>query len=132
MSLSRLLPSLLLLLLPSCPAFPKATIVSPRQASPVETLAAHEVRRYFYLRTGELAEIVVADQPPAGDAIVVARKDRPLASSAAVSLAAQQYALKTIGATRYLVGGDDIGHDNVSLARTRHGSSQVSAELKRA
>lgn len=106
MNLSRLLPALLLIA--AC-AFPKPTIISPENASALETLAAREVRRYFYVRTGELLPIVTASQLPAGEAIVVARKDRPLAAQAGAALAAQEYVIKTDGAVVYLVGGDDSG-----------------------
>jgi hypothetical protein len=67
------------------------------------------VRRYFYLRTGELLPIVSASQLPAGEAIVVARKGRSIASAAGNTLAAQEYVMKTAGPVVYLVGGDDVG-----------------------
>jgi len=84
-------------------------VISPR-ASEIETLAAREVRRYFYLRTGELAPLVSAAALPSGDVVVVARRDRPLAAGAAAgALAAQQYVVKSDGHRAWIVGGDDIG-----------------------
>ena len=98
-------------------SFAETTIVSPPKASPLETLAAREVRRYFYLRTGQLLPIVTTNRLPAGDTIVVARKDRPLVpASATAALAPQQYILKTSGGDRppagrtlLIAGGDDAG-----------------------
>lgn len=106
MNLNRMLPVLLLL---AAAASARPTIISPERASALETLAAREVRRYFYVRTGELLPIVIASKVPAGEAIVVARQDRPLASPAGAKLAAQEYVIKTDGAVLYLVGGDDTG-----------------------
>ena len=86
------------------------TIVVSPQASPIEILAAREVRRYFFLRTGDLAPIVAAAAVPAGDAVVVARGDRPLAAGAkAGPISPQQYVLRGDGHRVWIVGGDDIG-----------------------
>ena len=77
-------------------------IVSPREASWAEQLAAHEVRRYVYLRTGLLLPMITerAGALPKGDLILVGRKDRPLISSPVPgpmdSLGPQSYWLKTI------------------------------------
>ena len=91
-------------------------ILMPHDASWMENLAAREVRRYVYLRTGRLLPIVC--EPGAGqkaDVILVARKDRPLirgavASESAVAssletLSAQAYWLRTISNYRSPVGG---------------------------
>jgi hypothetical protein len=114
----------------------EAVILSPRDASPLEGLAAREVRRYIYLRTQRLLPII--SNPGAAqkaDVILVARKDRALiknaaagASDVAVSLdglSAQNYWLKTIPRSPVprpghkvprasyqlllLTGGDDLG-----------------------
>ena len=91
-------------------AFGAVSIVLGPQPSEIESLAAREVRRYFYVRTGELVPIVLATTPPAGDVIVIGRKDRPLTAGAnGGSLAAQQYVAKSDGHRVWLVGGDDIG-----------------------
>ncbi len=85
-------------------------IVVATQASSQEQLAAREVMRYVYLRTGRLLSISAADTLPAGPVIVVSRRDRPIASDATFRLAPQQYALQPIGENRLLlVGGDDTG-----------------------
>ncbi len=100
----------LIALLLSATASAKITIVSPPGASSLETLASHEVRRYFYLRTGQLLPILSAGELPEGDSIVVARSDRPLAARfAKANLKAEQYVLKTDGRALFLVGGDDLG-----------------------
>jgi hypothetical protein len=97
------------------------TIVCPGHASPLEKLAAKEIRRYFYLRTGCLPAI--ADSAREGRAIVVATKDSPLVAellsdagtkSTVAALAPEQYVLKSLegkGGSRVLlvVGGDPIG-----------------------
>jgi hypothetical protein len=84
-------------------------VIDPR-ASALETLAAREVRRYFYLRTGELPKVVAGVIPAGGEVIVVARADRPLAAGAAAGpLLAQQYAIRSGGSRAWLVGGDDVG-----------------------
>jgi hypothetical protein len=106
------------------------TILSPEGASYSERLAAREVRRYVYLRTGQLLPIVSqASAAQDADAIVVGRKDRALVREAGGSsvegLAGQGYYLKTIsrpvasvqpgltaGAGHRLLlitGGDDVG-----------------------
>ena len=97
-------------------------IVLPGNASEQEALAAKEVRRYVYLRTGRLLAIVRADSLIDGsDLIVVSRKDRPFIRQLAdvriramtANLAAQEYLLKTVkrSGNRLLLlsGGDDIG-----------------------
>jgi len=105
-----------------------ATIVSPRDASWMEQLAAREVRRYVYLRTGRLLPMMTEPKGtlPGGDLILVARKDRPLVRAGASadlvvslnSLAAQSYRLRTITNRQspaanhrvlLLTGGDDAG-----------------------
>ncbi len=99
---------------PTVPGGP--AVVLSREASRLETLAAREIVRYVYLRTGALLPVVSADAPPAGDAIVVARRGRALAAPARTALdalQAEQYLLKTVdggGAKRILVcGADDVG-----------------------
>ncbi|HOX59813.1 MAG TPA: malectin domain-containing carbohydrate-binding protein [Candidatus Paceibacterota bacterium] len=104
-----------------------SVIVSPRDASWMERLAAREVRRYVYLRTGRLLPLKTEPQGalPKGDLILVARKDRSLARTAASpellptldALTPQSYWLKSqprghavAGAHALLVsGGDDAG-----------------------
>lgn len=92
-----------------------AVIVAPAQASPMEVLAAREIRRYTYLRTGSLLPLV-SSRPAGAEAIVVARKSRPVVATApkavrtaAASLRSQEYLLRTAGPTVYVVGGDDAG-----------------------
>jgi len=103
------------------------TIVAPQEAETAEHLAAREIRRYLYLRTGTLVPIVTAaGERPAGTCIVLGHKDRPVVGAlvkgavrlaeAVQSLQPQQYLLKTVplassdGKTILLVaGGDPIG-----------------------
>ena len=83
-------------------------------------LAAHEVRRYLYLRTGSLADLVSeAEAPPDGDWIIVASGGSPLARQAGFDtddfegLAEGGYLLRTLesGSGRVLgiCGVDGIG-----------------------
>ena len=99
-------------------AFAETCILSPESSTGVEAFAAREVQRYLYVRTGQWVSI--QHERTNGDAIVVARKDRPemerlketpdvVAEMAA--LGEQDYLLRTLehdGAwTVYLVGGSD-------------------------
>ncbi len=101
------------------------TIVSPLDATAAESLAAKEIRRYLYLRTGKLLPIVQSKNklPSKTSLIVVGQKNHPavkalsdkdkkLASTVA-SLGPQQYLLKTIAFGDHqavlITGGDSIG-----------------------
>jgi hypothetical protein len=105
------------------PAAPVA-IVHASNASPAEKLAAKEIRRYIYLRTGKLLPIAVPPIPT-GSLIEVATKDHlaeiavlPEAEMTALAeevrdLAPEQYRLKTVElgnrTVLFVVGGDPIG-----------------------
>ena len=91
--------------------------MSPQAASPLEGLAAREVRRYFYVRTGVLLPIVAQSDAPQ---IVVARRDRPLVRALGDrklgarldALAAQERLLLTLDRrppALLVTGGDDAG-----------------------
>lgn len=87
-------------------------IVLPADASSQEKLAASEIRRYLYLRTGEL--VFISDKPGESDCILVGRKDREAVRSATddgrvAELQPQEYLLKTSGQKLVIAGGDDIG-----------------------
>lgn len=101
---------------------PPTVVVCSGNAGFQEKLAAREIRRYIYLRTGELLPILQSEMPPAGaDVIAVARKDRPIAESLADAvlkttlngLQPQQYVLKTFSHSNrrvvLIAGGDDVG-----------------------
>ncbi len=110
-----------------CPAAESITIVEPQKAELPERLAAREIRRYLYLRTGELVPIVAADnERSAGRSIIIGHKDQPIINSmvkgagrlaaSVKSLQPQQYLLKTIplGSSDgkpvlLVVGGDAVG-----------------------
>ena len=98
-----------------CGVLPAATagdgegeIVCAKDASFFEELAAREVRRYVYVRTGKLLP-VVESLPDHGDAIVVADGKRRLDSRRHGTLASQEYLLETVvngdRRTVYIVGG---------------------------
>ena len=98
-------------------------IALPSGGSFAEKLAAKEVRRYLYLRTGTLARIVehAASIPGSGPAVVVARKDRPILKAARdvklaseiAKLGPEEYRIRTMAkdARRIVViaGGGDAG-----------------------
>ncbi|HAH22572.1 MAG TPA: hypothetical protein DCL77_02200 [Prolixibacteraceae bacterium] len=73
---------------------PKALqIYIPKDATSKEMLAASEIRRYIYLRTGGLAEIVSSEQPTgSGKLIVVSRMGENQVPS---DLQAEEFYLKT-------------------------------------
>jgi len=106
------------------PASPRPSIVCAKGSSSQEELAAREVRRYVYLRTGRRLSIVEAEDSLPGDtdAIVVAQKDRKIVGtvpsggelkSAIAALQPQQYLIKTLernGRRVVLIcGGDSLG-----------------------
>ncbi len=92
-----------------------ALVVDPH-ASPQETLAAREVQRYVYVRTGQLLPLA---ESTVGPWIVVARRGSPLLDRVRLdaktraevsSLKPQQYLLASLGKDRFLIaGGDDTG-----------------------
>jgi hypothetical protein len=53
-------------------------IVYPEKSSELEILAAKEVRRYLYLRTGDLFPVRSAKNIPPGRVIIVAENDHPM------------------------------------------------------
>ena len=103
----------------------KVTIVEPAGTELPEHLAAKEIRRYLYLRTGHPVEIVPAgSEKPLGTCIVVGHKGRPIVDAivkgtpqlaeSVRSLRPQQYLLKTVSpdadkSVLLVVGGDSIG-----------------------
>jgi hypothetical protein len=80
-----------------------AVIVCPKEAGFVRALAAREVQRYVYQRTGGLLSIVAAQGTAKGDAIVIA-VDK--------AMPAEQFTLKTQprdgGRVLTITGGSDV------------------------
>ncbi|MFO1522207.1 MAG: hypothetical protein U1G05_09250 [Kiritimatiellia bacterium] len=79
-----------------------AAIATGPDAGPRRKLAASEIRRYVYLRTGELMEIRVdgTDGSAGSDKRIILKTDP--------ALAAEQYRLKTDGAGLVISGGSDL------------------------
>ena len=77
-----------------------ATIVCPADAPANVKLAAKEVRRYVYLRTGELATIE-NHRTYANDRTYVSLAIDP-------ALGAQEYRLKSAGQSLTISGGSDV------------------------
>ena len=75
-------------------------IFIPKDASAKESLAASEIRRYVYLRTGELPEIAAVSAteiPTSGSMIIVDRMGDKLAGSAVpTDLQKEEFFLKTV------------------------------------
>jgi len=96
-----------------------ARIQVPKEASALERLAAKEVARYLYLRTGQLLPIQSGDSRPGSNVIIIAARDWPiLQSAAAISQAAstlksQEFMIQTAdvkgGRQVWIVGGDGVG-----------------------
>ena len=103
----------------------QAAIIIDSNASYMETLAAKEMRRYIYVRTGELLPLEKCNASKADDKgtyILVARKDRLFLNSrlsdenvknTISALEPQGYCLKTVqndsGNLIIVAGGDDAG-----------------------
>jgi hypothetical protein len=98
-------------------------ILISEDASPLEILAAKEVRRYLYLRTGRLVPIESISSLPDGrnDTVVILQKMRAETMDSIVArigpeiseLGAQEYIIRTIPNRAKklvaVVGGDDVG-----------------------
>ena len=118
--------SLAFLLLSSSSGFGKdvPTVVYPKEASFAERLAAREVRRYLYLRTGKLSPLVSSEEliPPSSNLILLGRQESKLVGQYANNkemagkvgkLTPQGFLLKTLNsggrAITLVIGGDEIG-----------------------
>jgi hypothetical protein len=92
------------------PAAPKVIAIR-REASELESLAANEVRRYVYLRTGTL--LPVRRGLTTGNRIVVSSKNAAFCGQLGNDLGPQQFTLKTetAGGSKvwWVVGGDEVG-----------------------
>jgi hypothetical protein len=97
-------------------------VYCPADSSPLELLAAREVQRYLYLRSGTLPSIERLSNSISitKNAIIIARKDRTIWDSAELdpmlrndihALVSQQYRLQTLstgtGRRVVIAGGDD-------------------------
>ncbi|MFI5349805.1 MAG: malectin domain-containing carbohydrate-binding protein [Elusimicrobiota bacterium] len=99
---------------------PPFTIVRARGPRFKIELAARELRRYLYARTGTLAKITPA-LPGNGDALLLAAKNDPILKTAWIAgrqadldgLGPEQYLIRTVGTksgrVTVIVGGDDQG-----------------------
>ncbi len=113
---SRTILAILVFLLLAVGVQSAVVIEMPKNASALERLAAIEVQRYVYLRTGELP--VNGSAGKADVRIVIARKDRAVVTASplkktAEPLGAEEYLVRTTTAngrkTCWVVGGDGIG-----------------------
>ncbi len=102
----------------------RPVIITSKQSSYAEALAAKEIRRYVYLRTDKLLSIVKSDGDIADISfIAVAEKDRDIVKkltgsnektkTIAAGLKPQEYLIKTVGTGNkkaiWIVGGDSAG-----------------------
>ncbi|MCX6929376.1 MAG: hypothetical protein NT154_40095 [Verrucomicrobia bacterium] len=82
-----------------------------QEPSELESLAANEVRRYVYLRTGKLMPIKRG--LIRGDRIVVASKNKQFCGELGQDLGLQQFTLRTAtingDSVWWIVGGDEVG-----------------------
>lgn len=83
-------------------------------------LAAHETRRYIYLRTDELLPVVTGPAKPGGIIVIACKNDATILANSHAELRAkarnlgeQQFLLRTINSgsskTLWIVGGDPQG-----------------------
>ena len=86
-------------------------VVAPKSASTMERIAAHEVRRYVYLRTGKLLTIGYSDVPTSGLCILIGRQDRTLVNAClpAAKIKPQAFSIHTSRGVTSIIGGDDTG-----------------------
>ena len=119
-------------ILPTSPSTPVAVpqpgqdivLYYPKGGSPLETFAAKEVRRYFYLRTGRLIPMQPVTSLPSNpaNAFVLGRKDRAFMREAASryslggllgGLGPDSFRLRTVSSQGrpvvLICGGDDVG-----------------------
>lgn len=95
-----------------CPAgeAPEA-IVLPQHASKLEVLAANEIQRYVYLRTGEL--LPVRHRPGAGHAIAVGVRSTSFSGELGRDLKPDEFTLRSTSVagrkTWWVIGGDEVG-----------------------
>ena len=101
----------------------QVVVTCATDASAQEMLAAQEIRRYVYLRTGTLLPVEQKTALPMSvDAVIVATKDRAIVGTLALNaglkqtitaLEPQQYLLRTIARQHrrvlLVVGGDNVG-----------------------
>jgi len=94
----------------AAPQVPEVIAIRP-YASELELLAANEVRRYVYLRTGRLLQ--VKRGTTSGERVIVTCKDRKFCGELGQDLSPQQFLLKTATANGKriwsIVGGDGTG-----------------------
>ncbi len=113
-----------ILLFASSYAAKEVAVLIPKVTTMLEKFAAKEVRRYVYLRTGLMAEIINSDVIPDGykNYIILGRKDRALFSSLQATkdikssfekLNKEEYLIKTISTStikqHIIIGGDETG-----------------------
>jgi hypothetical protein len=113
-----LLVFFLVTFLPGCTEKPAAIIYIDSDADRTEELAAREIRKYIYQRTGELLPVGIWDNPDkiSSDAILVGTSKRSMIRSSGFTvpeLGHDAFILKTLnerGKRKLLVsGGSDIG-----------------------
>jgi hypothetical protein len=92
-----------------CQTRPEIVLLT-NEPSRLELLAAKEIRRYIYLRTGQLLTISDGSDNTADDILIGPKYDE---NNTAISLAPQQYLIKTVskhGQKSVLItGSDDVG-----------------------
>jgi len=99
------------------PALPSATIVTAHDASALEALAAREVRRYVYLRTGRLLPIAPSKTLPAdGDLIVIAQTGSPLGLALERNVSSRFWG-RPATCEAYVLAAATVGNRTVVLVR---------------
>jgi hypothetical protein len=93
-------------------------VVYSQKAHKLEKLAAKEVRRYIYLRTGRLPVLATSDESPLGKAVFIGAKSRDLFKTAGADtsflkkiegLGPEEHCLKSVPNGLCIVGGGPVG-----------------------
>ena len=93
-------------------------VVYSQKAHKLEKLAAKEVRRYIYLRTGRLPVLATSDEMPRGNCVFIGVKSRDVFKTAGAdesllkkisALGPEEHCLKSIPNGLCIAGGDPVG-----------------------
>ena len=115
--ISKILTLVIILFLTRCTSKPLTVIYINQDANRIEELAAREIRKYIYLRTGELLDVLTWNKSPEikGNSILVGSQQSEIMKSTGFTfpdLGHDDFILKTIHSSSFkkllVCGGSDI------------------------